>query len=42
MVFCVVDPHGDLAEKILGIIPEERKKDVIYFNPGDVNHTINL
>jgi len=29
----VVDPHGDLAEKIIEFIPDERIKDVIYFNP---------
>lgn len=40
--FCLIDPHGDLAEKVLGMIPEERKNDVVYFNPGDVNHDISL
>ena len=35
-----VDPHGDAAEEILNFIPEERMKDVIYFNPGDVSHPI--
>ncbi len=32
---CVIDPHGDLAEKILTKIPRERAEDVIYFDPGD-------
>ncbi|MDD5773246.1 MAG: type IV secretion system DNA-binding domain-containing protein [bacterium] len=40
--FCLIDPHGDLAEKVLEMIPEERKDDVIYFNPGDTNHQINF
>ena len=31
----VVDPHGDLVEKILDFIPSNRVNDVIYFNPGD-------
>ncbi len=31
----VVDPHGDLAEKIMEYIPSERINDVIYFNPAD-------
>lgn len=31
----VIDPHGDLAEKILMKIPRERAEDVIYFDPGD-------
>ncbi len=32
---CVVDPHGELVEEILHLIPEDRAKDVIYFNPAD-------
>ena len=32
----IVDPHGEFAEKILDFIPEERIKDVIYFNPADM------
>lgn len=36
----VVDPHGDLAEKIIEYIPSERLKDVIYFNPADIDHPI--
>lgn len=38
----VVDPHGDLAEKILEYIPEERIKDVIYMNPDDLKHPIGM
>ena len=34
---CVIDPHGDIAGDILKYIPESRKKDLIYFNPVDVN-----
>lgn len=30
---CVLDPHGDLIDKILKGIPEYRLKDLIYFNP---------
>ena len=33
-----VDPHGDAAEELLDFIPEDRIKDVIYFNPGDIDH----
>jgi CxxC-x17-CxxC domain-containing protein len=36
----VVDPHGDLAEKILEYIPDNRVKDVIYFNPSDAEYPI--
>jgi len=39
---CIIDPHGDLAEKILPLIPEERIKDVIYFNPDDIGHPIGI
>lgn len=35
-----VDPHGDAAEELLNFIPEDRVKDVVYFNPGDVNYPI--
>ena len=37
---CVIDPHGDLADKILDYIPEDRIDDVIYFNPSDIEHPI--
>ncbi len=36
----VVDPHGDLAEKIIEYIPKERINDVVYFNPSDINFPI--
>src|SRR3989339_686794 len=29
---CLLDPHGDLVEKIVKTIPEWRKNDLIYFN----------
>ncbi|MBK9722009.1 MAG: type IV secretion system DNA-binding domain-containing protein [Saprospiraceae bacterium] len=32
---CLLDPHGDLVEKIVKAIPESRKKDLIYFNIPD-------
>lgn len=38
----VVDPHGDLAERLLRYIPEERIKDVVYFNPADLRYPIGL
>ena len=31
----VLDPHGDLVEKILRMIPEEHVDRTIYLNPGD-------
>ncbi len=36
----VVDPHGDLAEKIMDYIPTNRINDVIYFNPADIDYPI--
>ena len=38
----VIDPHGDLIDKVLGHIPKERADDVIYFDPGDVQHPMGL
>jgi hypothetical protein len=38
----VVDPHGDLAERLLRYIPEDRIKDVVYFNPADLGYPIGL
>ena len=38
----VIDPHGDLAEELLEYIPEERKKDLIYLNPDDLDHPIGV
>ena len=29
----LLDPHGDLAEKVLRSIPERRKGDLLYFDP---------
>ena len=39
---CVVDPHGELVEEILHSIPENRVKDVIYFNPADTEYSIGF
>ncbi len=36
----VVDPHGDLAEKIIEYIPSSRVNEVIYFNPADMEYPI--
>jgi hypothetical protein len=38
----VLDPHGDLAERILRYIPEERINDVIYMNPDDLTYPIGM
>ena len=40
--FAFIDPHGDSAEKLLGMVPKERVEDVIYFSPGDMAMPIGL
>lgn len=32
---CVIDPHGDLAERLVAAVPEYRKADLVYFNVPD-------
>jgi len=39
---CLIDPHGDLAEKILGFVPAPRIEDVIYFDPGEIDRPIGI
>ncbi|MDD4996015.1 MAG: type IV secretion system DNA-binding domain-containing protein [Patescibacteria group bacterium] len=34
----IVDPHGELAEKVLDFIPANRINDTIYFNPADAEN----
>jgi len=38
----IVDPHGDLIEQILTVIPKKRIKDVVYFNPDDIGYPIGI
>jgi CxxC-x17-CxxC domain-containing protein len=38
----VVDPHGDLVEKVIKYIPNNRVNDVIYFNPSDMEFPISF
>jgi hypothetical protein len=35
-----IDPHGDSADALLDYIPEDRIKDVVYLDPGDLSHPI--
>jgi hypothetical protein len=39
---CVIDPHGELIDSILPLIPENRIKDVVYFNPDDISYPVGL
>lgn len=36
----IIDPHGELSEKILNYIPLHRIRDVIYFNACDTEYPI--
>jgi hypothetical protein len=38
----VLDPHGDLIDRILGYIPEDRFDDVILLDPADMDYPIGL
>jgi CxxC-x17-CxxC domain-containing protein len=37
---CVVDPHGEFAEKMLQAVPASRINDVVYFNPSDAEFPV--
>lgn len=39
---CVIDPHGDLVDKVLERVPKERIDDVIVFDPGDVRRPLGI
>lgn len=36
----LVDPHGELAEKVINFIPANRINETIYFNPADFDFPI--
>ncbi|MBI2638462.1 DUF87 domain-containing protein [Candidatus Peregrinibacteria bacterium] len=36
----VVDPHGDLAERVLDFVPSNRTNDVILFDPSDRDYPV--
>ncbi|MDO8430188.1 MAG: type IV secretion system DNA-binding domain-containing protein [bacterium] len=38
----VIDPHGDLIESVLALIPKSRMQDVIVFDPGDLQRPLGL
>ena len=40
--FAFVDPHGDVADNLLSMVPKERTEDVIYFCPSDMDYPIGL
>ena len=38
----VIDPHGDLAQDLLGYIPNHRIPQTIFFNPADLENPIGF
>lgn len=38
----LVDPHGDLVERVLARMPENRKPDLIYFNVPDATQPLGF
>ena len=38
----VIDPHGDLVTDLLHAVPEDRKKDIVWFDPGDPSRPFGL
>lgn len=39
---CLIDPHGDLVNDLLSLVPKERVNDVIVFDPGDMERPLGL
>ncbi len=38
----IIDPHGDLAENLLNMIPTERINDFVYINPYDLKYPVGI
>jgi len=38
----LIDPHGDLAARVLDLVPRSRANDVVLFDPSDQEHPIGL
>lgn len=38
----LLDPHGDLSERIVAGLPKERMADLVYFNVPDVAHPLGF
>ena len=39
---CIIDPHGDLFEEILKLIPAKRKKDIVLFDTSNIIESAKL
>ena len=40
--FAFIDPHGDVTEELLSMVPPDRIDDVVYFDPGDLENPIGM
>src|SRR3989449_10726313 len=40
--FALLDPHGDLVEPVLKLVPEERRAGLGYLNLPDTGHPVAL
>lgn len=38
----LLDPHGDLAEELLDLIPPRRTADIVYVSPADLGHPVGF
>jgi hypothetical protein len=38
----LLDPHGDLVEKVLADLPEARRADLVYFDATDAEHSLGF
>lgn len=38
----VLDPHGDLIEDLLNYVPDERKEEVVIFDPSDASYPVSM
>ncbi len=38
----VLDPHGDMFRELLNVVPENRRKDVVVFDPSDRDFPVGL
>ncbi len=36
--FCFIDPHGDAAETVIRLLPQNRANDLIYVDLSDIEH----
>jgi hypothetical protein len=40
--FAFVDPHGDVVERLMAMVPKKRTEDIIYFSPADMEYPMGL